>query len=165
MNPQSLNRYTYCLNNPLKYIDPTGYYETFELGQWGYEQECEQLGLDPNEGYYIGHYNGKADYTLIGDLHETFVEWVGDTPYPFDYLSQSASQKAAAKYMQNLGVKNIMSYHRDLKAEPIMVIEAIKGGWVDKNIIKAFQPHAIAAAIPYIRLSNKSPCDHTQVAR
>ena len=24
-NPQSLNRYTYCLNNPLKYVDPSGY--------------------------------------------------------------------------------------------------------------------------------------------
>jgi RHS repeat-associated protein len=24
MNPQSLNRYSYCLNNPLKYIDPSG---------------------------------------------------------------------------------------------------------------------------------------------
>jgi RHS repeat-associated protein len=24
-NPQSLNRYAYCLNNPLKYIDPTGH--------------------------------------------------------------------------------------------------------------------------------------------
>ena len=24
-NPQSLNRYSYCLNNPLKYIDPSGY--------------------------------------------------------------------------------------------------------------------------------------------
>jgi len=25
-NPQSLNRYTYCLNNPLIYIDPSGYW-------------------------------------------------------------------------------------------------------------------------------------------
>src|SRR4030042_6167271 len=24
MNPQAWNRYTYCLNNPLKYIDPSG---------------------------------------------------------------------------------------------------------------------------------------------
>jgi RHS repeat-associated protein len=25
-NPQTLNRYSYCLNNPLKYTDPTGHY-------------------------------------------------------------------------------------------------------------------------------------------
>ena len=25
-NPQTLNRYSYCLNNPLKYIDPTGHW-------------------------------------------------------------------------------------------------------------------------------------------
>jgi RHS repeat-associated protein len=28
-NPQSLNRYSYCLNNPVRYSDPTGHY-TFE---------------------------------------------------------------------------------------------------------------------------------------
>lgn len=26
-HPQSLNRYAYCLNNPLKYVDPTGHFE------------------------------------------------------------------------------------------------------------------------------------------
>ena len=25
-NPQTLNRYSYCINNPLKYIDPTGHF-------------------------------------------------------------------------------------------------------------------------------------------
>ncbi len=25
-NPQSLNRYSYCRNNPLKYVDPTGHW-------------------------------------------------------------------------------------------------------------------------------------------
>ncbi len=25
INPQSFNRYSYCLNNPLRYVDPTGY--------------------------------------------------------------------------------------------------------------------------------------------
>lgn len=29
-DPQSFNRYSYCLNNPLKYIDPTGHYTTEE---------------------------------------------------------------------------------------------------------------------------------------
>jgi len=30
-NPQTLNRYSYCLNNPLKYIDPSGHYATGDL--------------------------------------------------------------------------------------------------------------------------------------
>ena len=30
-NPQSLNRYSYCLNNPLKWIDPSGHGDT----EWG----------------------------------------------------------------------------------------------------------------------------------
>lgn len=37
-NPLSLNLYTYCLNDPIKYIDPTGHYAT--------------VRYDPN------HYNG-----------------------------------------------------------------------------------------------------------
>ena len=31
-NPQSFNRYSYCLNNPLKYIDPSGY--NVEINGW-----------------------------------------------------------------------------------------------------------------------------------
>ena len=30
-NPQTLNRYSYCLNNPLKYVDPTGHIVTIPL--------------------------------------------------------------------------------------------------------------------------------------
>ncbi len=32
-NPQSLNRYSYCLNNPLKYIDPSGHRELLDPDQ------------------------------------------------------------------------------------------------------------------------------------
>jgi len=35
-NPQSLNRYTYCFNNPLKYIDPTGHQPEIDNGNWFY---------------------------------------------------------------------------------------------------------------------------------
>jgi RHS repeat-associated protein len=31
-NPQSLNRYSYCLNNPLKYVDPTGHDQIITTG-------------------------------------------------------------------------------------------------------------------------------------
>ena len=32
-NPQSLNRYSYCLNNPLKYIDPSGNRELEDIDE------------------------------------------------------------------------------------------------------------------------------------
>ena len=38
-NPQSLNRYTYVLNDPLRYIDPTGRFTEDELLAWGVTQE------------------------------------------------------------------------------------------------------------------------------
>jgi RHS repeat-associated protein len=41
-NPQAFNRYTYCLNNPLKYVDPTGY--------WG-----EALGKAPETNGSLGY--------------------------------------------------------------------------------------------------------------
>jgi RHS repeat-associated protein len=37
-NPQSMNRYSYCLNNPLIYIDPSGHTTTGEsFDEWGYD--------------------------------------------------------------------------------------------------------------------------------
>ncbi len=33
-NPQALNRYSYVLNNPLRYTDPTGYYEEDEIERY-----------------------------------------------------------------------------------------------------------------------------------
>ena len=50
-NPQSLNRYSYCLNNPLKYTDPTGHdpYSQYQLAAsfgytGGYTQFCSDCG-------------------------------------------------------------------------------------------------------------------------
>jgi hypothetical protein len=40
-NPQALNRYSYVLGNPLKYVDPTGH------GQCQTQEDCEDMGTTP----------------------------------------------------------------------------------------------------------------------
>jgi len=39
-NAQSLNRYSYCLNNPLKYTDPSGYSMIMTLSKIGILIKC-----------------------------------------------------------------------------------------------------------------------------
>jgi RHS repeat-associated protein len=38
-NPQSLNRFSYVANNPVRYIDPTGKFTTSELAEWGISKD------------------------------------------------------------------------------------------------------------------------------
>jgi len=48
--PQTLNRYAYCLNNPLKYIDPTGTEEESKNAQKIVEEVFESLqDVDPDD--------------------------------------------------------------------------------------------------------------------
>ena len=42
-NPQSLNRYSYCLNNPLIYVDPNGQF-SFSIGQYSVAVSLGHLG-------------------------------------------------------------------------------------------------------------------------
>ncbi len=46
-NPQSLNRYSYCYNNPLKYIDPSGHLAL------PYPETVEEYGLEADDIYPI----------------------------------------------------------------------------------------------------------------
>jgi RHS repeat-associated protein len=59
-NPQSLNRYSYCLNNPLKYTDPSGheYTEADQMQEYSY---CCKIG-------YTGTYEEFCD--IKGYPHE-----------------------------------------------------------------------------------------------
>ena len=46
-NPQSLNRYSYVYNNPLKYTDPTGHYSVEDDKQWLLEYSEKNDGKAP----------------------------------------------------------------------------------------------------------------------
>jgi RHS repeat-associated protein len=48
-NPQSLNRYSYCLNNPLKYVDPSGHVVEFQNEWW--VRYCALNGYTSGDGW------------------------------------------------------------------------------------------------------------------
>jgi len=54
-NPQALNRYSYCYNNPLRYIDPTGRYSEDEIMKhFGVSSWEEVLALFGEGGFAWG---------------------------------------------------------------------------------------------------------------
>jgi hypothetical protein len=85
-NPQSLNRYSYTLNNPLRYVDPTGHAPTVELGAgggggggivlgwWGLNQALQSLTVEVQAFY------AKAYVFLTGASHTIgdFLQASGD---------------------------------------------------------------------------------------
>jgi RHS repeat-associated protein len=49
VDPQSLNRYSYCLNNPLKYTDPSGHVVEFQNEWW--VRYCALNGYTSGDGW------------------------------------------------------------------------------------------------------------------
>ena len=66
-DPQSLNRYSYCLNNPLKYVDPTGHCSAEPAKKSsGWHGILDGLGMIPGVGEIFDGINGLI-YTLEGN--------------------------------------------------------------------------------------------------
>ena len=67
-DPLSLNLYTYCHNNPVKYVDPTGHFvenQILELGSSGKDVEVLQKKLEKSG--YLNMPKG-VDYGYFGEL-------------------------------------------------------------------------------------------------
>ncbi|MDA8135797.1 MAG: DUF4329 domain-containing protein, partial [Desulfobacteraceae bacterium] len=69
-NPQSLNRYAYCLNNPIRYVDPTGHhtggYEGPGHGDGGYDEGPGGFGFGGNSSGNGG--GGSGQVYDLGDV-------------------------------------------------------------------------------------------------
>ena len=104
-NPQAWNRYSYVLNNPLRYVDPTGYFTVEELVGWGvtHNQIREWQQKDPawwaiiEEAQWLDGVQALRKYTGLGphrgwgefDIWEgslSLVNWEVQEFYGLEYF-------------------------------------------------------------------------------
>ncbi|MFA5971550.1 MAG: FG-GAP-like repeat-containing protein [Lentimicrobiaceae bacterium] len=67
---QGYNRYSYCLNNPLRYTDPSGYYER---PSWGMTHTYYQGSFGPGYGGSIGPGSGNHWSDALRDEYGNFM--------------------------------------------------------------------------------------------
>jgi len=92
-DPQALNRYTYCLNNPLIYTDPSGEFIWLAIsiivGSFMGAYQADKAGENPWKGAMLGAIIGATSYMvgnvvggLAGSWATSALTWVIDTASP-----------------------------------------------------------------------------------
>jgi hypothetical protein len=74
-NPQCLNRYTYCLNNPLKYIDPSGYKVEFDTTGTGSYNSYDQMIKFAEAWMFFEVADPSLAYLLESSEHTVTFKW------------------------------------------------------------------------------------------
>ncbi len=93
-NPQFFNRYSYVLNNPLKYVDPTGLFTDTELNNVGIYYDCR----NPDKSNVSAQ---TWDMLLKGQVGERVVLLNGETYYFFHEAQNEWDEKGVLKLMSD----------------------------------------------------------------
>lgn len=127
-NPQTLNRYSYCLNNPLRYVDPTGHFldTLFDIASVIYD--VVELVSDPSweNAAYLGADVACAfiPFATGGGLIAKGVMHGDDV---LKSIKSVASQIGSIKDAYKMGIKNPWSFRGKLQRLTGMSDEMARG--------------------------------------
>jgi RHS repeat-associated protein len=83
-SPQSLNRYAYCVNNPMKYIDPTGH--DYFKPEWGQKEREGYLSF-----FWAFIWIQFMKFKYMSLLATKFYNWCNDNPTGTWFVAWSGS--------------------------------------------------------------------------
>jgi RHS repeat-associated protein len=80
-NPQALNRYSYCLGNPLRYVDPTGYFTEEEIMGFLGVDTWEDVEAFFKEGLLAGKWGWLEVLIQAEDMDELYAKTGADAEW------------------------------------------------------------------------------------
>jgi RHS repeat-associated protein len=136
-SPQSLNRYSYCLNNPLKYIDPSG--TTVQIGDGGLESWIEFVQSNPDialamgrsdQMYYWGLNNTAISFSIDFNVFNNGVEFI--VPGSFTTFSSGIHTGSLSSGNRLIGFGE-----KDITLSQDIEIKLQSNGWTYEQILAA----------------------------
>ena len=128
-NPQSLNRYTYVLNNPLKYTDPTGHWFDLVVEVFSIGFDIQQMVSDPSLGNagYLALDVALAFVPLVPGVAGVSAKGVSHSGDALKVIKDFTSNVDNIKSAIRLGIKNPWSFRGKLQMLTGMSDEMVKG--------------------------------------
>jgi RHS repeat-associated protein len=140
---QNLNRYSYCLNNPLKYTDPSGYRRAIVPGE-------DELWIDPyyknpNGGRGTGGGHSHSGFGAPGfgnngtGLNGMYYDWYSNT-----YRNTSGDNVDFSMFYNNAVIPNA---ERNISVDFYLYLG--RGNWQDNRTALVRNPYGNVAAYAY----------------
>ena len=134
-NPQSFNRYSYCLNNPLKYVDPSGH--DVEINYWNVEviDVILQFGyyLPPEIWQALNEVINSPEYQAYADLRDIAPELTGSLEAAEEtmYIERGDTRGHIAVYNDTTNTITLSQEYKKSNKSILTLAHEARHGWQD----------------------------------